>query len=66
MAKDMLGLEVNSWRRNTVVKAVMKRKLKQSQSLLQMWKPEILQDTSLLITNLANMPIELYLCAGRK
>lgn len=41
-------------------------KLKQSQSLLQMWKPEILQDTSPLITNLANMPVQLYLCAGRK
>lgn len=41
-------------------------KLKQSQSLLQMWKPEILQDTSPLITNLANVPVQPYLCAGRK
>lgn len=42
MGKDMLDLEVDSWRRNTVVKAVMKQNLKQLQSLLQMWKPEIL------------------------
>lgn len=29
MGKDMLDLEADSWRRNTVVKAVMKQKLKQ-------------------------------------
>lgn len=62
----MLDLEVDSWRRNEVVKALMKQKLKQLQSLVQIWKPEKLQDIISLITNLANMPLQLYLCAGRK
>lgn len=39
MGKDMLDLEVAIWWRNTVVEAFLKQKLKQSQSLLQMWKP---------------------------
>lgn len=30
MGKDVLDLEVDSWRRNTLVKAVMKQKLKRS------------------------------------